>query len=370
MDFSLKKLFRKSAQKPNQPGTLSRDCAVAALTLVGCTLLGLMFYLLGLSEANTITIYILGILMISAVTRRTLIWACSAIIGILLFNWFYADPHFTFNYFDPQYAITTIIMMFAALLIGGMSEQFRRRVEEKAELSVKAESERLRANLLRSVGHDLRTPLTGISGDAEILLSHGATMSEDMRRKLYESILDNSEWLINMVENLLFITRLENNRPELRMETELLSELVEEAVQHVNRRRMQHRIETDLSPEMILVSCDSCLLMQAITNIVDNAVKHTPYGSTIAISTRMKNGNAVISIADNGPGLGENRERAFDTFFSTAGALPADRRGMGLGLPLCKTILAMHNGRIDYRDNKPHGAVFELILPAERIEPA
>lgn len=240
---------------------------------------------------------------------------------------------------------------------------------EREEAALLAKNEQLRANLLRSISHDLRTPLTSISGNAGILLSSEESISREKRRQLYEGIYDDSLWLINLVENLLSVTRIEDGTMKLRFTTELLDEVIAEALQHTDRRCAEHTVSVRPADTFVLVKVDARLIMQVIINLVDNAVKYTPKGSEICLETRQENGMAAVSVSDNGAGIpDEAKAHIFDMFY-TAGNQAADgRRSLGLGLALCKSIVTAHGGTITVSDRKPHGAVFTFTLPVEEVK--
>ncbi len=156
--------------------------------------------------------------------------------------------------------------------------------ERQEEITLQAERERLNANLLRSISHDLRTPLTSISGNAGMLFEQGAQLGEEKCHALYADIYDDALWLIELVENLLSLTRLDS--VGIRTEPVLLDEVIDEALRHVNQRDKQQRIECSLPEELLMVRVDPKLIMQVIINLVDNAVKYTPAGSRIVVLAR------------------------------------------------------------------------------------
>ena len=262
-----------------------------------------------------------------------------------------------------EYSITISILGECALALE--KEEALRAREESALL---AKNEQLRANLLRSISHDLRTPLTTISGNAGILLSNENSLDSGSRRQLYENIYDDSLWLINLVENLLSVTRIEDGTMQLHLSTELMDEVITEALQHINRRKTDHEIFVVPSEEFFLVKIDARLIMQVIINIVDNAMKYTPPGSRITISARRQENCVVVDIADNGRGLSdEAKARVFDRFFVAGEGVVDSRRSLGLGLSLCRSIIMAHGGTIEALDNQPHGALFRFTLPEEEV---
>ena len=240
---------------------------------------------------------------------------------------------------------------------------------EKEEVAMLARSEQLRANLLRAISHDLRTPLTSISGNASNLLSNGTFFDDDTKKQLYSDIYDDANWLINLVENLLTVTRIEEGRLNIRMSTDLVEDVIDEALRHINRKSVEHNIIVENEEELLLAKMDARLVVQVIINIVDNAIKYTPEGSNIVIRTRKQGDKAVVSIADDGQGISdEMKPRIFDMFYSGANKIVDSRRSLGLGLSLCKSIINAHGGEITVEDNMPHGTVFTFTLISGEVQ--
>ena len=238
---------------------------------------------------------------------------------------------------------------------------------EKEAAAVLAENERLRANLLRSISHDLRTPLMSIAGNAGALLTDEKRYSEETRHRLYSDIYEDSLWLTELVENLLASTRLEGGAANLRLSDELVEDIFAEALAHVHADS-GHSLSMEPLSEMLMVRADSRLIVQVLVNLIGNALKYTPPGSTIRLSARRSGGDAVISVADDGPGLSpEEKEQVFDMFYVGDNSTSSGRKSLGLGLALCRTIVNTHGGRIWVEDNSPHGAVFSFTLPAEEV---
>jgi two-component system sensor histidine kinase KdpD len=244
-----------------------------------------------------------------------------------------------------------------------------RNAQEKEEAKLQAENEKLRANLLRSISHDLRTPLTAISGNASILLSNSESLDAESRKQMYGDIYDDSAWLHNLVENLLAVTKIEEGRMELKMQPQLVEEIVSEALQHISRKKEDHTITAAHEDDLLLAKCDAKLIVQVIINLVDNAIKYTPVGSHIAVTTKKENGMAVISVADNGNGIADSEKgNVFQMFYTGSSSVSDSRRSLGLGLSLCKSIVDAHCGEITVSDNQPSGTIFTFTIPTGEVE--
>lgn len=240
--------------------------------------------------------------------------------------------------------------------------------EKQKEISMQIQQEQLRANLLRAISHDLRTPLTSISGNAGILMGNSRVLNEEQKQGLYTDIYDESMWLNNLVENLLSITRIDNGTLNLNFQPELLEEVIAEALLHINRSREDHHIKTVLNDELLMAKMDSRLIIQVLINIVDNAIKYTQAGSHITVSARREEDRVIVLVADDGPGVSdEAKTRLFDMFYTADNIRGDGRRGLGLGLALCKSIIIAHGGTIEVHDNFPQGTVFRFTLQAEEV---
>lgn len=259
-------------------------------------------------------------------------------------------------------------LMISILNECGLILERRRLRDEKQKIALETQRERLRSNLLRAISHDLRTPLTSISGNAGVLMEKSIALTEEKKQEIYASIYDDSMWLVDLTENLLSITRIENGTMHLQMNAELIDDVLREAIAHVDRQAARHHIRVNLEDDLLMAKMDARLIVQVIINIVNNAIKYTPEGSHICISAEKEDRMVCIHIADDGPGISdEAKVHLFDMFY-TAGIGKADsRRGLGLGLSLCQSIVEAHGGEIFVENNEPHGAVFSFTLPLEEV---
>lgn len=494
------------------------DMGKALLLLLGATIIGFLFDSLHFSESNIITVYILGVLLTAVVTTGRLCSMASSFLSVLVFNFFFTDPRFSFEAYDPGQPVTFLIMFLAAFITGSLTTKIKRQAQQSAvaayrtkllletnqllqnqsnymnilkttaqqleklldrtivyypangellgaptvlaadrelttvsyvtvneqavaqwvyknnkragagtdtlgnvaclylaiggthdvygvigiarkedtsgendlimavlsecalamekeqsnrqreEAALLAKNEQLRANLLRSISHDLRTPLTSISGNADMLLHSESLLSENKKKQIYADIYDDSQWLVTLVENLLSITHIDEGTVRLKREPNLIEEAITEALQHVNRKKTEHQIIVIPSEQVLVAKMDIRLIIQVLINIINNAISYTPAGSVITIETYEKNGQITVEIADTGQGIPlEKRPYVFNMFYTADEGGADSRRGLGLGLALCKAIIQAHNGEITVAANNPHGAIFRFTLPAEEV---
>ena len=243
-----------------------------------------------------------------------------------------------------------------------------RNAREKEEAAVLAKNEQLRANLLRSISHDLRTPLTSISGNADTLLHSYNVLDEQTRKQIFTDIYDDAQWLTGLVENLLSITKIADGSVKLRLSDQVVDDIVSESLRHIDRRSAEHHIAVDCGDVPLLVRVDAGLIMQVLINLVNNAVKYTPAGSNIRITAIPRDNMAEICVSDNGPGIpDELKEHVFEMFFIGGNPIGDSRRSLGLGLTLCQAIIHAHNGEMTLKENSPHGCIFSFTVPLSEV---
>ena len=260
-------------------------------------------------------------------------------------------------------------LMVALLGECGLSQERIRLEEERNQIALQTQRESLQANLLRAVSHDLRTPLTNINGSVGILMGKDQTLKPEVREQLYTAIDDDTNWLINMTENLLAATQLETDRTKLKTAPELLEDLFQSAVRQLDRRARDHHISVDLEDQTLMASMNAGMIQRVIINMMNNAIQYTPKDSHIILSGTRRKDWVEISVSDDGPGIpDEAKKHLFDPFYTAEQGKPDSKRGLGLGLHLCQSIVNAHGGTITVSDHAPSGTTFRFTLPAVRTD--
>lgn len=260
-------------------------------------------------------------------------------------------------------------LMVALLGECGLSQERIRLEEERNQIALQTQRESLQANLLRAVSHDLRTPLTNINGSVGILMGKDQTLKPEVREQLYTAIDDDTNWLINMTENLLAATQLETDRTKLKTAPELLEDLFQSAVRQLDRRARGHHISVDLEDQTLMASMNAGMIQRVIINMMNNAIQYTPKDSHIILSGTRRKDWVEISVSDDGPGIpDEAKKHLFDLFYTAEQGKPDSKRGLGLGLHLCQSIVNAHGGTITVSDHAPSGTTFRFTLPAVRTD--
>jgi two-component system sensor histidine kinase KdpD len=262
-----------------------------------------------------------------------------------------------------EHSVLTSIIGECALALESL-----RNAAEKEEAAIAVRNEQLRSNLLRSISHDIRTPLTTISGNASNLLAHFEHLDPDTLKQIFTDIYDDTEWLISLVENLLSISRIENGKMALHLSLEVVNDVIEESLKHIDKNADKHKIIVELSDEVLLARMDAKLITQVLINLINNAIKNTQEGSEIRITSEHVDPYIYVHVEDNGPGIPNSmKPHIFDMFYSGNNGISDGRRGMGLGLALCKSIIESHGGSIILVDNYPTGCCFNFCLPVEEV---
>ena len=363
-------------KKKNAYISVLKDFGISLIILAAATIAGYLFKLGGLTDSNIIMLYIIAVLVISILTSKIYYCLGSSIVGVLVFNYLFTYPEFSFSAHDAGYPVTFLTMFITALIAGTLANKLKRNTliaeqnaREKEEAALLAQNEQLRANMLRTISHDLRTPLTSISGNASTLISGGTALDEIARQQIYTDIFSESMWLIEMVENLLYATRIEDGRMQLNISVEILDDIVQEAVRHTERTHPKRNIIVDMYDEIIPVMADANLIVQVIVNLMDNAVKYSDEDSDVTVSVHLENEYAVISVSDHGTGISdEEKEKVFDMFYTGGSRSSDSRRSLGLGLALCRSIITSHGGTISVSDNIPNGTVVSFTLPIGEVD--
>ena len=238
-------------------------------------------------------------------------------------------------------------------------------MKERIRSREEATQERYRGNLLRAISHDLRTPLAGIMGTSEMIMD--MTDKSDARYALADGIYKDADWLHALVENILSLTRLQDGRLTLHKEQEPVEEVIGAAVAAIEKRAPEREIAVHIPDEILMVPMDAKLIGQVLTNLLDNAVKHTQPEEEISVTASKdpQQQMAVFAVADRGTGIAaQDLPNIFQMFYTTKGKGPDAKRGIGLGLAICESIVTAHGGTISAQNREDgKGAVFTFTLP-------
>ena len=266
---------------------------------------------------------------------------------------------------DPLDAFENSILL---SLLGecALALENEKNAREKEAAAVMMESEQLRANLLRTISHDLRTPLTSISGNASNLLCREDSFDAPTRRQIYSDIYDDSIWLISLVENLLYATRIEENQITLSSTAESVQEILDSVLQHMERKSPSHVLTAVCENAYLLVRADAKLVVQVLINLLDNAIKYTPSGGSITLGVRKERNHCILSVSDTGAGISaEELPKVVERFYRCDEARKSQTSGHGLGLSIARIIVSAHGGKFRVRSKVGAGTTFSVEIPLE-----
>lgn len=289
-----------------------------------------------------------------------------AVLSVAAFDYFFIPPYFHFGVFDARYWVTFAVLFAVTLLTSRLTVQSRKSTEMAIEAEMKADREKLISSLVSSVSHDLRTPLTSISGAVSTLLEQEATISPENRRHLLEAIDDESTRLNRLVGKALQIMKIESGAVNVRHEIHSLEAVVGSVLVRLDSLLEGRKITTEI-PGELTAPLDDLLIEQVLANLLENAVRHTPAGTPIDIRAVREPEWVRVEVMDRGPGVAKaDSSRIFEKFYRSG---KKDDWGSGLGLAICQGILKIHRGEIGVKNRDGGGSVFYFLLPV-RMEKA
>ena len=342
-----------------------KNILITMISLVFAFGLSLLFqYIFDVQEHIT-TVFVFAVFLISIFTEGYLYGVLAAFIGTVAVNYAFTFPYFALNFTVPVNLISGVVMIAIAVLTSALTTQLKQHEATKSE----SEKERMRANLLRAVSHDLRTPLTTIYGSCTTLLETGSTMNEEQKTTILTGIKEDSQWLIRMVENLLSVTRIDSGQVKIIKTPTVLDELIDSVILKFQKRYPAQSVEIELPEDMIIIPMDAILIEQVLVNILENAVQHAEGMTLLKLRVFTLGNQAIFEIKDNGCGISPKRMETLFTGYDSREHELADgqTRNAGIGLSVCATIINAHGGSIKAENQKTGGAVFRFVLDTEEI---
>ncbi len=341
-----------------------KDTLVALCVLGGSFLFSLLLDQVLQTDTLIPMVFVLGVFLVSVVTDGYFYGIAAALGSMLAVNFAFTYPYFKFNFTIPENLFSAVVMLLVAFVTCALTNQVRQQEQLKAE----TQREKMRANLLRAVSHDLRTPLTTIYGSSAMLLDNLERLSPDDQKNLLRGIRDDAQWLVGLVENLLSVTRLDNTGSfELNKTDTVLEELVDSVLVKFRKRCPEQRVEVSIPEEFVSIPMDAVLMEQVLTNLLENAVVHAQGMTRLELAVELHQGQAVFFVRDDGCGIPPERMEQLFTGCLSPGSRQGDtgRRNMGIGLSVCATIVKAHGGAITARNRKSGGAEFTVALDLE-----
>lgn len=355
-----KKIFRSDFFNRNNFVISWKDTGTTIFILLCAALVCSFLRSMDDGDIYVAMIFLLAVAIVSRMTSGYAYGIAASVVSVIGINYVFTAPYYEFSLSISGYPLSFASMLIVSITTSAMTSQIKAQEKQRYKVQI----EEMRANLLRAVSHDLRTPLTSISGAASVLVQH-PEMPREKQESLLKEIIDDSDWLVRMVENLLSITRINATPASLSKKSEVAEEIISESVRKFRKRFKDLPVEICLPEELVFVPMDAILIEQVITNLLENVAFHGETASKCWIRLSQDGENAVFSIEDNGVGI---PPKLLPTIFESSITRPQQptsdtTRSMGIGLSVCRAIILAHGGQID-ADNRPEGgARFRFYLP-------
>lgn len=307
--------------------------------------------------------FILASFWISQLTDSHLWGILASFCSVLAINYVFTEPYLAFDFEVMENVVFALIFLVVSVSTGTLTQNLKRHEQVKAEL----DRETVRANLLRAVSHDLRTPLTSIYGASNTILENYSLLSDEDKKQMLAGMQEDSQWLIRMVENLLSITKIGSSEVSLNRSSVVVEELIGAALDKFQRRYPEQHVEVELPDSLIIVSIDAILIQQVLVNLLENAVHHAEGMKHLKLKVSEAEGKVTFEVTDNGCGVPEDQLPRLFSGTLKSGGDGNHRHNMGIGLSVCATIIKAHQGKIYARPAFPRGLHVGFLLEAEEV---
>ncbi len=340
-----------------------RNAALTAGLLMAAALICLLLKGQSGSGSSAQLVFVLAVMLVSRLTKGYLWGIVAAVVSVLGVNYVFTYPYFAFNLSISGYLLTFLTMLAVALMVSLMTTQIKR----QERLRMEGEKEKMRADLLRAVSHDLRTPLTSILGATSAILDNDLPV--DKQRELLKDANQDAQWLVRMIENLLAITRIGGDAAPIQMEAEVVEDVLAEAVIKFRKHFPGVHVELMPSDDVLLADMDAVLIEQVVQNLMENAVYHGETTQNIWLSVRHDGQFVYVSVEDDGHGVRKDiLPKLFSGALQSAQQRSDKKRNMGIGLSVCMSVIKAHGGTMTAKNRPQGGASFTFSLPEKEMD--
>ncbi len=308
-------------------------------------------------------LFALAVFFVSLITEGYFYGIVASLVSVLALNFAFTFPYFKFNFSIPENMVSAVIMLSITITSSALTTKIRN-IEK---LKVDTEKEKMRANLLRSVSHDLRSPLTTIYGSSSVIVDQYNSLSDEQIMELICGIKEDSQWLIGMVENLLSITKIDNAKVKLNKKLTVLEELIDSVLIRFKKRYPNQKVIVDIPDDFIMIPMDAVLIEQVLANLLENAVLHAEGMTKLLFKVYKEKEEIYFQVIDDGCGIPKERLNTIFTGYYEKKEVPADskKKNMGIGLSVCASIIKAHDGVINVYNLEPKGCCFQFVLKME-----
>ena len=342
-----------------------RDILVTVGILILSVAASFLFEKVFLVWEHITTVFVFAVFLVSLLTDGYLYGMAATAVGVLCINYVFTSPYFHFDFSAPESIFSAAVMLVISIMTSALTVKLKKWQALRAE----GEREKMRANLLRAVSHDIRTPLTTIYGSSSGIIENYDGLSDGQKKEMLLAIKEDSEWLVRIVENLLSVTRVDNGRAKIFKTPTVLDELIDSAVLKFKKRYPDYNLTVELPATIILIPMDAILIEQVLINIFENAVRHAKGMTELKLCVYEKNEYATFEISDDGCGIDEERiDKIFSgNYAAQRESVDSEKRNAGIGLSVCASIIKAHGGKIYAENLKDGGALFGFILKTDSL---
>ena len=340
-----------------------KNLLITLAILSSATCLSFLMQQADANSGNATLVFVLSVLLVSRFTDGYFWGVFSSLIAVFIINYVFTFPYYHFNLTISGYLLTFMVNLCISIIVSVMNT----RIKQQEQIRLLAERERLRADLFRAVSHDLRTPLTSIIGSTGVILEN--ELPYEKQKELIEDVNTDAQWLLRMVENLLAVTRVTGNGKALKMQTEVVEEVISESIIKFSKHFPGIEVDLEESDDILFADMEPVLISQVVTNLLENAAYHGGTTDKIIVKLFANNDFVYVSVTDNGNGIPADKlDRIFSDNDISANRRSADsRKGMGIGLSVCMSIIIAHGGKMTADNNPGGGAVFTFTLPQKEL---
>lgn len=340
-----------------------RDCLITAGLITLGTALSALLLIVDRTGGFVSMIFVLMVVLVARLTDGYVYGVAASFVGVICVNYVFTYPYWEFNFTISGYPLTFLTMLSVSLIVSTLTS----RVKRQEQLRIETDRETMRANLLRAVSHDLRTPLTSIVGSTSAILENDEVLTGEQKTALLRSVRDEAQWLIRMVENLLSITRMGDDAAQINKEIEAAEEVLSSVSVKFQKRFSNIRLVLAAPEEALFVPMDATLIEQVLMNLLENAAYHG-HCTCIHLSAERQGDDAVFTVQDDGGGIAPDvLPHIFSPSLHSRTASTDKRRNMGIGLSVCQSIVKAHGGAMSAANGPERGAVFCFTLPLDHL---
>ncbi len=308
-------------------------------------------------------LFVLAVFLVSMSTNGYLYGIVAALISVLAVNFAFTFPYFAFNFT----ILENIIAAFILILVTVSTSALTTKIKKQEKMRHEAEKQKMRADLLRAVSHDLRTPLTTIYGSTSTIIENFNSLSVEKKLDILNGIQVDSKWLIRMVENLLSITKIDSDNVKLVKNAVVLEELVDSVLNKFKKNFPNQKVDLKMPEDFVVVAADALLIEQVLVNLLENAVYHAVGMTKLALNISVADTKVVFEVVDDGCGIEKEKLRnIFSGYYMNEVSIQDNQKKcMGIGLSVCAAIVKAHGQKIYAENTKEGGMCFGFTLELE-----